>query len=83
MILFTYYQPVLTPKTIWESLRSRVVNVLDCNIVVHEFEIQLRYYIHFWTNTHGKGIGPLVVSQVLFFFKDIYIYIYIYIMDEI
>ena len=32
------------------------------NIVVNEFELQLRYYIHFWTNTLGKGRNPLILS---------------------
>ena len=31
--------------------RSVVSKGLDCDIVVSEFEIQLRCYIHFWTNT--------------------------------
>ena len=35
-----------------------VVNMLDCNIVVSEFEFKLRYYIHFWTNTLKKDIEP-------------------------
>ena len=34
-----------------QSPRSVVANVLDCDIVVSEFEHQSRYYVHFWTNT--------------------------------
>ena len=34
-----------------------VVYVLDCNIIVSKFELQSRYYIHFWTNTLGKGMS--------------------------
>ena len=30
--------------------------VLDCGIVVREFELQLRYYVHFWTSILGKGM---------------------------
>ena len=30
--------------------RGVVVNVLDCDIVVNKFEVQLYYYIHFGTN---------------------------------
>ena len=37
---------------------SIMVEVLDCRIVVSEFELQLRYYIHFRTNTLGKGMNP-------------------------
>ena len=28
-----------------------MVNVLDYDIVVSEFELLLGYYVHFWTNT--------------------------------
>ena len=35
---------------------GEVANVLDCDIVVSEFELQLRYYIHFRTNTHGGKV---------------------------
>ena len=27
-----------------------MINVLESDIVVSEFKLQLRYYIHFWTN---------------------------------
>ena len=35
-----------------------MVKVMDCGIVVSEFVLQLRYYVHFWENTLGKGINP-------------------------
>ena len=35
-----------------------VVKVLDCGIVVSEFELQSHYYVHFRTNTLGKGMTP-------------------------
>ena len=28
-----------------------VANVQDCDIVINEFELQSRYYVHFQTNT--------------------------------
>ena len=34
-----------------------VANVLNCNILVREFEIQLHYYTHFWCNTLGKDMN--------------------------
>ena len=34
-----------------------MVKAMDCRIVVREFEPQLRYYIHFRTNTLGKGMA--------------------------
>ena len=37
-----------------------VANVLDCDIIVSEFERQSRYYIDFRTNTIEKGINPFI-----------------------
>ena len=31
---------------------------MDCEIVVREFELQSRYYVHFQANTLGKGMNP-------------------------
>ena len=41
------------------SPRGVVANVLDCNIVINEFELQSCYYIDFRTNTLGKDINSL------------------------
>ena len=43
----------------WEH--SIVTNVLDCNNVVGKFKPQLLYYIHFQTNSLGKGMNPFIV----------------------
>ena len=34
-----------------------MVNVLDCDTEVNEFEFQSPHYVHFGTNTFGKGIN--------------------------
>ena len=34
-----------------ESYHGVVVNVLDCNTDINEFELQFRYYVNFWINT--------------------------------
>ena len=34
--------------------------MLDSDIVVSEFELQSRYYIHFWTNTPGKDMNSSI-----------------------
>ena len=39
--------------------RGVMVQAMDCGIVVCEFVLQLRYYVHFRTNTLGKGMDPL------------------------
>ena len=53
------------------SLRRLMANVLDCEIVLREFELQLSC-IHFQTNTLGKGMNTLIPQpvQLLFFCKD-------------
>ena len=43
-----------------KNFRRSVVNVLDCDIVVSDFEYQLRYRIHFGANTFGKAINSLI-----------------------
>ena len=44
---------------------SVMVKVQDYGIVVSEFKLQPRYYVHFRTNNLGKGMNPR-----LFFWKD-------------
>ena len=36
------------------SPRGVGINVLNCDIVVNKFKLQLGYWVHFWTNTPGK-----------------------------
>ena len=36
------------------SLRGAVASVLNWDIGISEFELQLRYYVHFRNITHGK-----------------------------
>ena len=40
--------------------RGEVAKELDCDIVVSEFEIKSRYYVHFQTKTIGKGMNCLI-----------------------
>ena len=53
-----------------------MVKVLDGRIIVSEFKLQSRYYVHFRTNTLGKGKNLLIflamgwVAPLLFFLKD-------------
>ena len=44
----------------WNSY-SIIANVLDCDIIVNEFEPQSRNYIHFQINTLRKGMNPLIL----------------------
>ena len=47
------------------STRSVVANLLDCDIVENEFELQSRFDIHVRTNTLGKGLNALVLNNPL------------------
>ena len=38
-----------------------MVKAMDCGIVVSEFVLQSRYYVHFRTNTLGKGMNPFIL----------------------
>ena len=46
----------------WECPWDVMVKALDCVIVVREFELQFRYYVHFRTNTFGKGVKVKLVT---------------------
>ena len=41
-----------------ECPRRVMVKVVHCGIVVSEFELQSRYYVHFRTNTLAKSMNP-------------------------
>ena len=38
-----------------------MVTAMDYGIVVREFELQSRYYVHFRANTPRKGMNPLIL----------------------
>ena len=41
-----------------------MVKSMDCGIVVREFVLQSRYYVHFLANTLGKGMNPLILQAM-------------------
>ena len=41
-----------------------VAKLLDYNIAVSDFELQSFYYIHFRTNTLGKGMNSLILPAI-------------------
>ena len=45
----------------WGCPRGVMIKVMDCRIVISEFVLQSRYYVHFRTNTLGKGMNPLIL----------------------
>ena len=57
------------------GLPDEVANVLDCDIIVSKFELQSHNYVHFLTNTLGKGTTfPThhrhCYGSLLFFYKN-------------
>ena len=53
--------------------RGVMVKAMDS--VISEFELQPRYYVHFRTNTLGKGMNPLILPDMgwivpLLFFQE-------------
>ena len=51
-------------KWYWGCPRGVMVKVMDCGIVVSEFELQSRYYVYFRTNTLGKGRNALILPPM-------------------
>ena len=45
--------------------RGVVVKTMNCGIVVREFVLQSRYYVHFRANTLGKGMNPLILPPAM------------------
>ena len=41
-----------------------MVKAVDCEIVVSEFVLLSRYYVHFRANILGKGINPLILPAM-------------------
>ena len=44
--------------------RGVMVKAMHCGIIVREFVLQSRYYVHFRANTLGKGMNPLFSLQL-------------------
>ena len=53
-----------------------ILAVLDCDIVIKEFELQSRNYVHFRTYTLRKAMNPFLppamgcIIPLLLFYKD-------------
>ena len=46
------------------SSRGVMVKAVDCGIVVREFVLQSRYYVHIRANTLRKGMNPLILPAM-------------------
>ena len=62
--MWYFLNPHVKKKHIGGCPRGVMVKVMDCGIVVSEFILQSRYYVHFRANTLGKGINPLILPAM-------------------
>ena len=44
--------------------RGVMVKAMDCGVVVREFVLQSRYYVHFRANTIGKSMNPHILPAM-------------------
>ncbi len=44
--------------------RGVMVKAMDCGILVSEFVLQSRYYVHFQANTLVKGMNDLILPAM-------------------
>ena len=52
----------------WDMLgcpRGVMVKAMNSGIVVREFVLQSRYYVHFRANTLGKGMNPIILPPAM------------------
>ena len=66
--------------------RGVMVKAMDYGILVSEFELHSRYYVHFRINSLGKDMIHLILlamGQIVPLLLYIYIYIYIYIKQTV
>ena len=44
--------------------RGVMIKAMECGIVVREFVLLSRYYVHFRANTLEKGMNPLILPAM-------------------
>ena len=57
--------PLAITLFLWGCPRGVMVKAMNCGIVVREFVLQSRYYVHFRANTLGKGMNPLILLPAM------------------
>ena len=55
----------IVPLLLLGCPRGVMVKAMNCGIVVREFVLQSRYYIHFRANTLGKGMNPIILPPAM------------------
>ena len=66
MIIITslHYTAILGATLHKEDIRGVMVKAMNCGIVVWEFVLQSRHYVHFRANTLGKGMNLLILPAM-------------------
>ena len=54
----------LLTQPLWGCPRGVMIKAMDCGIVVREFVLQSRYYVHFRANTLEKGMNPVILPAM-------------------
>ena len=62
--LHIYYIILYYKEEYWGCPHGVMVKAMDCGIVVSEFVLQSRYYVHFRANTLEKGMNPFMLSAM-------------------
>ena len=65
MTIYIYIYMDLTLNNLQRCPRGVMVKAMNCGIVVREFVLQSRYYVHFRANTLGKGMNPLILPPAM------------------
>ena len=52
-------------ESLWGCPHGVMVKVIYCEIVLSEFVLQSRYYVHVRANTHVKGTNPLILPVMV------------------
>ena len=67
-ILTSLFFKSVNPRSFTSSFgggpRGVMAKAMDCGIVVSEFVLQSRYYVHFRANTLGKGMRSLILPAM-------------------
>ena len=50
-------------KRCWVSPNGIMAKVVDCDLEVNAFKLQLCYYVHFQINTFWKSMSPLILPN--------------------
>ena len=60
MIILFYYSKIMQRVTV----NSVMAKVLDCGLVVSEFDLDSGYYIHLLVNTLEKGMSTFILPAL-------------------